>query len=71
MQAVRLQADSDVYTKAVFVIHGRNLNAKTAMFQFLRALDLNPIEWTNAITSRETLTAYAGGCHSRFSACSG
>jgi hypothetical protein len=29
---------------AVFVIHGRNLLARDAMFSFLRALGLRPIE---------------------------
>jgi len=32
------------------VVHGRNLAARDAMFAFLRALALIPIEWENAIS---------------------
>src|SRR5947207_9195788 len=40
----------------VFVVHGRNLQAKQAMFDFLRAIDLNPMEWgqARAATGRPT-----------------
>jgi predicted nucleotide-binding protein len=33
----------------VFVVHGRNLRAKKALFEFLRALGLHPIEWARAV----------------------
>jgi predicted nucleotide-binding protein len=32
------------------VVHGRNLRVRDAMFQFLRALGLQPIEWDQAIS---------------------
>ena len=32
----------------VFVVHGRNKPARDAMFAFLRALSLHPIEWSQA-----------------------
>ncbi len=32
----------------VFVVHGRNLSARDAIFQFLRAIGLKPIEWSQA-----------------------
>jgi Predicted nucleotide-binding protein containing TIR-like domain/Histidine-specific methyltransferase, SAM-dependent len=35
--------------KKVFVVHGRNLRARDAMFSFLRALKLQPIEWAQAV----------------------
>lgn len=35
--------------RKVFVIHGRNELARKALFDFLRALDLDPIEWSEAI----------------------
>ena len=35
-------------TREVFVVHGRNDAARDAMFQFLRALDLDPLEWSEA-----------------------
>lgn len=38
--------------RRVMVVHGRNESARVAMFHFLRALGLDPIEWKAAI--RET-----------------
>lgn len=38
--------------RRVMVVHGRNESARVAMFNFLRALGLQPIEWEGAI--RET-----------------
>lgn len=35
--------------RRVLVIHGRNEKARQAMFTFLRALDVQPIEWEQAI----------------------
>lgn len=34
--------------KNVFVVHGRNTDARQAMFDFLRAVGLHPIEWSQA-----------------------
>src|SRR5919112_4861355 len=31
--------------RAVFVVHGRNLAARKAVFDFLRVIDLRPLEW--------------------------
>lgn len=36
--------------KRVMVVHGRNLGARDAMFTFLRALGLAPIEWEQAVS---------------------
>ena len=33
----------------VFVIHGRNEVMRRALFDFLRAIDLKPIEWSEAV----------------------
>ena len=33
----------------VFVIHGRNEGVRRALFDFLRAIDLKPIEWNEAV----------------------
>nr|WP_066375803.1 CATRA conflict system CASPASE/TPR repeat-associated protein [Herbidospora mongoliensis] len=41
-------------SRDVFVVHGRDLQARDAVFTLLRALDLRPLEW-------ETLVAWAGG----------
>lgn len=35
-------------TRKVFVIHGRNEPLRTALFDFLRAINLDPIEWSQA-----------------------
>ncbi len=37
-----------VDTSRVFVIHGRDTKRKVAMFDFLRAIGLRPIEWSQA-----------------------
>jgi predicted nucleotide-binding protein len=44
----------------VFVVHGRNEAARNSMFQFLRALGLQPIEWNQAIKMTEEPTPYVG-----------
>jgi predicted nucleotide-binding protein len=46
--------------RRVFVIHGRNLQARDAMFAFLRAIDLDPIEWEEAIEMTSEATPYVG-----------
>lgn len=40
---------SDVNPKKVFIVHGRNMAARDAMFTFLRAIGLEPIEWSTAV----------------------
>jgi len=45
---------------SVFVVHGRNENARNSMFQFLRALGLQPIEWNQAIRMTGEPTPYIG-----------
>ena len=36
-------------TREVFVVHGRNQEARRAMFEFLRAIGLYPLEWIEAV----------------------
>jgi predicted nucleotide-binding protein len=36
--------------RRVMVVHGRNLEARDAMFRFLRSVDLAPIPWHEAVT---------------------
>jgi len=44
----------------VFVVHGRNLAARDAMFTFLRAVGLKPLEWTQALKLVRKGSPYVG-----------
>lgn len=46
--------------RAVFVVHGRDIAARDAMFQFLRSLDLRPIEWSQAVALTGQGSPYVG-----------
>ena len=57
----RVSADtSPPDQRAVFVIHGRNLAARDAMFDFLRSLGLVPIEWSQAVRATGRPSPYVG-----------
>ena len=44
----------------VFVIHGRNAEARNALFDFLRAIDLHPLEWSEAVQGTGKASPYIG-----------
>jgi hypothetical protein len=44
----------------VFVVHGRNIAARNAMFEFLRALDLEPLDWDNLLAATGEAAPYVG-----------
>ncbi len=44
----------------VFVVHGRNETARRAIFDFLRAIALRPLEWSQAIELTQKPTPYVG-----------
>jgi hypothetical protein len=44
----------------VMVVHGRNTKARDAMFDFLRALELKPIEWEGAVRAAGGGSPYTG-----------
>jgi len=46
--------------KKVFVVHGRNDKLRESMFNFLRALGLNPVEWSQAIQATQKASPYIG-----------
>lgn len=46
--------------RAVLVVYGRNDMARRAMFEFLRALDLRPIEWSEATRLTRQGSPYVG-----------
>lgn len=47
-------------TRNVAVVHGRNNSAREAIFAFLRAIGLNPMEWSTLIASTGEGTPYIG-----------
>jgi predicted nucleotide-binding protein len=47
-------------TRSVFVVHGRNYRARDAMFEFLRSLGLQPLEFAEAIHGVERGSPYIG-----------
>ncbi len=46
--------------RKVFVVHGRNSAARSAMFAFLRAIGLQPIEWSVAVQMTGDGSPYIG-----------
>ena len=47
-------------TRTVFVVHGRNEVAKNALCDFLRAIDLHPLEWPEAVVATGKSSPYIG-----------
>ena len=46
--------------REVFVVHGRNTAARDALFDFLNAIDLHPLEWSEAVKSTGRASPYVG-----------
>lgn len=46
--------------RAVFVVHGRNREAKKGLFAFLRSIGLKPIEWSQAVQMTGKGSPYVG-----------
>ena len=46
--------------REVFVVHGRNKAARDAMFEFLRSLDLRPLEWSEVVQRTGKASPYVG-----------
>lgn len=47
-------------SNSVFVVHGRDEALRKSMFEFLRALGLNPMEWSHAVESARGTNPYIG-----------
>lgn len=47
-------------SRDIFVVHGRNLRARDAIFAFLRAIDLRPLEWGEALGVTDRASPYVG-----------
>ncbi len=46
--------------RVVFVVHGRNLAARDAVFTFLRSVGLHPLEWSEAVLAAGSGAPYIG-----------
>jgi len=46
--------------RSVFVVHGRNETLRRALFEFLRSIDLAPMEWTRAVELTGVGSPYIG-----------
>lgn len=46
--------------RAVFVIHGRDSRLRESLFQFLRAIDLRPLEWSQLVADFGEGVPYIG-----------
>lgn len=46
--------------RVVFVVHGRNLDARNALFTFLRSIGLHPLEWSEAVLATGKTSPYIG-----------
>jgi hypothetical protein len=56
-----VSVDADLgRARKVFVVHGRNGAARAAMFAFLRAIGLDPIEWSEAVKMTGEGSPYIG-----------
>lgn len=44
----------------VWVVHGRDLSLRDAMYDFLRSLGLSPIEWNRAVKATKKASPYIG-----------
>lgn len=51
---------SGVGNRTVFVVHGRNSQARTAMFEFLRSIGLHPLEWAQVVKATGKASPYVG-----------
>ena len=47
-------------SREVFVVHGRNSAARDALFEFLRSIDLHPLEWSEAVQLTGKPMPYTG-----------
>ncbi len=54
------QTELPTDSRRVFVVHGRNLKARDAMFNFLGAIGLDPIEWSEAVKATGSASPYIG-----------
>ena len=54
------QIDQEIDTRKVFVVHGRNNAAREALFTFLRAIGLHPLDWSEIVRATGKASPYIG-----------
>ncbi len=54
------RSDAPDGSNEVFVVHGRNVEARKALFEFLRSIGLHPLEWSEAVKSTGKPAPYIG-----------
>ncbi len=59
-QSLNEESQSPADPRVVFVVHGRNIVARDALFDFLRALGLHPLEWSEAVGATGSASPYIG-----------
>ena len=52
--------ESQIDPRKVFVVHGRNGSVRRSVFSFLRAIGLDPIEWSEAVKMTGKAAPYVG-----------
>jgi predicted nucleotide-binding protein len=57
---ITARVETGLRAKNVMVVHGRNHQIRDSMFDFLRALKLNPIEWSEATKATGKGSPYVG-----------
>jgi predicted nucleotide-binding protein len=55
-----IQSAGGIDKRMVFVVHGRNEKARSAVVAFLRAVDLRPIEWSEAVKITGEASPFVG-----------
>lgn len=60
MEQQEAGSNVDARSRKVFVVHGRNEIARVAMFEFLRSIGLQPIEWSQAVAATGEASPYIG-----------
>jgi hypothetical protein len=53
-------ADQAASSRSVFVVHGRNEALRKSMFDFLRSINLSPMEWSHAVELTGEGSPYIG-----------
>lgn len=56
----KVKTAKKVKGNSVFVVHGRDEVLRKSMFEFLRALGLNPMEWSHAVETAKGANPYVG-----------